>query len=103
MRNTSAPDMRARLMMLSSSGPANIPGNNVRTSICMAVPAVRNTPSWSAKPSAFRPLFHNFDRTAQSLFCAAYLQQRPYGLTRRTLLADDLPHVHRMQAQFIDG
>src|ERR1700744_2669232 len=89
---SSKPDLRARMMMLSSSGPANIAGNKVSTSIFIS----------RRRCSRHKSLvFDDLDRATHALLGAAGLQERTDGIDRRALAADDLAHVRRIQAQFI--
>ncbi len=77
--------------MLSSSGPANIAGNRVSTSIFMLC---RTLAPCGAAGLSFRPLvFHYLHRAAQTFFRAAHLQQGPDGLDGGALLPDHLAHI----------
>src|SRR5262245_18135227 len=90
--------------MLSSSGPANIAGNRVKTSIFMVHRRRRGNraPQPSPRRLSLGPLFDEFKVAAKSLFRAAHLQQGPDGMNRRALFADDLPDIGWMKAQFIN-
>src|SRR2546422_9972317 len=92
--------------MLSSSGPANIAGNKVRTSIFMAVSKTMPETTghrYPARPRlTFRPFFDDFEAAALSLFRAAHLQQGADGVNRRALFADDLADIGGMEAQLVN-
>src|SRR6266436_8432366 len=98
MLNSSKPFARARLMMLSSSGPANIPGNSVSTAIFICLPP---TKSISASTVGGRFL-NDFERATQALLGATREQQRPNRVNRHSLTANDFPDVLGVQPQFID-
>src|SRR5438105_5310432 len=83
-------------MMLTSSGPANISGNKVSTSIFMLHSRRRGH-------SARRPVFDNFQHAAQTLFGAARREQRADRIDRHSLPPNHPPHVARSKAQFIYG
>src|ERR1051326_7289001 len=93
--NSSSPASRARLTMLSSSGPANIPGNSVSTAI-FTPPANSNPASTSGS------FFNDLQRATQALFRAARQQQRTNRVNRHSLSANNFPNVLRMQPQFIN-
>src|SRR6266705_1940529 len=129
MFNSNNPFVRARLMMLSSSGPANIAGNNVSTSIFIwlrlsnraveqwsggvaensivpqSAQSLRHsiTPVFQCACSTGRILFDYFQRAAQALPGAARQQQRSNRVDGHALPANHLPDVLRVQAQLIDS
>src|SRR5882672_5617078 len=89
-------------MMLSSSGPANMPGNSVRTWIFM--PSAR-APS-GLDPAAVLTrwlLFDDFQRATQAAFGTAGQQERANRIDRHALAPNDPANVLRIQPQFIDG
>src|SRR5215510_13046099 len=83
--------------MLSSSGPANIPGNSVSTAIFICLPPTKSNPA-----STGGRFLNDFERATQALLGAAREQQRPNRVNRHPLTADDFADVLRMQPQFID-
>src|SRR5437899_6087072 len=104
-RKSSNPACRARLMMLSSSGPANIAGNKVSTSI------FTSSSSSSSSSSNFdyedededdlASVLDNLQRAAQPLLGAAGQQERPDGVDRLPLPPDDPAHVLRIETQLV--
>src|SRR5437879_2991387 len=78
--------------MLSSSGPENIPGKSVSTSIFMLV----RPPACDWCPSTV----HQLKRTALSLLGAARLQQSANRVHRLSLTSDDPAGIRRIQPQF---
>src|SRR6266516_7261716 len=53
--------------------------------------------------STFGPFLNNLQRATLALLGRAHLQQRPDGVDRRPLFADDFADVGGMHAQFING
>src|SRR5690242_4918039 len=98
--------------MLSSSGPANIAGNSVSTSIFMASPgrqqvpltqspAKRRSPPYRHRSGlANRILFHNLKSAAQALLGAAGQEQRSDRIDGHSLASDYFSNVLGVQAQF---
>src|SRR6266853_4314073 len=106
MLNSSRPFARARLMMLSSSGPANIAGNSVSTAILIRPhprPHPRSQESQDEDENkedndpvllSFHRLtasllFHNLQSATQALFGATCQQKRSDGIDRRALAANN--------------
>src|SRR6267154_6246485 len=83
--------------MLSSSGPANIPGNSVSTAIFICLPPTKSNPA-----SMGGRFFNDFECATQTLLCTTREQQRPNRVNRHPLPANDLAHILRMQPQFIN-
>src|ERR1044071_3202923 len=92
--------------MLSSSGPANMAGNNVSTSIFILLPAaILEHWAWAAPvlvSLACRVFFYDFQGAAQTAVGAARQQQRPNGVNGHALAANYLADILRMEAQFIN-
>jgi len=77
-------------MMLSSSGPANIAGNKVKTSIFIGQPWLRwRFRAFQPARSARRRFFHDFQRAAQPLLGAARQQERANRIDGHALPAND--------------
>src|SRR5438045_1417578 len=91
-------------MMLSSSGPANIAGNKVSTSIFMAARICQALICQGPGPASFLGSFlDDFQRATLPFSGRAHLEQRTYRVDRCALFADNLADVRRMDAQFING
>src|SRR5580765_6760759 len=82
--------------MLTSSGPANISGNKVSTSIFML-------DRRSSESSARRPVLDNLQGAAHAFAGAAGSQERANRIDGHPLPADHPSHVTRAEAQFING
>ena len=88
---------RARLMMLSSSGPANIAGNKVSTSIFIRQRVVPRTFTALTRPDTY-VLSSTISTEQRTPFLALPgEQQRPDGVDRHALPADDLADVLPVQ------
>src|SRR5439155_27305202 len=97
---------RALRTMLTSSGPANISGNNVSTSTFIE-PHTRQSSPWfplaSIGIAAPILLLDNLQRAAQSLLRAASGEQRSNRVDRHALLSNNAPDIFSVEAQFING
>src|SRR5947209_20548629 len=82
-------------MMLTSSGPANISGNRVCTSIF-------KLPWQRGEGSARRLYLNNLQAAAQTFSGAAGREQRANRVDRHALPADDPPHIRGIKAQFVN-
>src|SRR5882762_1685886 len=101
--------------MLSSSGPTNIAGNNVSTSIFIdsapnaASPGLDSFSRILARlPRLFsgflaRVIFHDLQRATEPLFGAARQQQGANRVDRHALPPDHFAHILRVQAQLINS
>src|SRR5215510_457062 len=101
-------------MMLSSSGPANIAGNKVSTSIFTSPCSSSPSFSFSSSHKIFEDenenededdsslLFHDFQRATDALFCAASQQQGSDRVDRHSLAPDHFADVRWVQTQFVD-
>src|SRR5258708_30084687 len=81
--------------MLTSSGPVNISGNKVSTSIFML-------PFPRGEGSTRRLFLNNLQHAAQALFRAAGREQGANGVNRHPLPANDPPDIIRVEAQFVN-
>src|SRR5262245_51597980 len=84
--------------MLSSSGPANIPGNSVSTAIFICLPPTKSNPA-----STGGRFLNDFEPSTQPLLGATREQQRSNRVYRHPLSANDFADILRMQPQFING
>src|SRR2546423_7056394 len=82
-------------MILTSSGPANISGNKVSTSIFMLH-------FQGGKRSARRPVLNNFQGASQTLARAAGREQGANRVDRHALPANHPPHILRIEAQLVN-
>src|ERR1044071_8042916 len=97
--------------MLLSSGPANMPGNNVRTAIFIQplpqrIIATLGPGSVASQRRGWRsgrPILDDFEGATQSALGAACQQQGPDGIDCHSLPPNYFADILRMQAQFING
>src|SRR4051812_15632642 len=89
--------------MLKSSGPTNISGNKVSTSIFMLEKtSSTNGGHKRAATNLRRFLLDDFNRATQTFFRAAREQERSNRVNRHSLFANYFSNIVLMQAQLIN-